>query len=90
MRRFDRLPKVSEGVYERVQSEREGMDGWDEAVIVNTIEGGWSVLREQNPLLVKAFGDVLKGMKKQKERLGMMLELYFVLRVINDALAERG
>lgn len=90
MKGFDKLPMVSEGVYDKVRSEYGGMNDWNEALIANTIAGGWGLLGQENPLLVKAANDVLQEVKGIKERASLMVELYFLLRLINDALLERG
>ncbi|GAJ03176.1 unnamed protein product, partial [marine sediment metagenome] len=68
MRRFDRLPKVSEGVYKRVEAERDGMAGWDAEVIDNTITGGLNLVAETKGRLMDGLLSVGADLLKVKQR----------------------
>ncbi len=88
MRRFDRLPKVSDSVYKRVEAERDGMAGWDAEVIANTITGGLNLVAETKGRLMDGLLSVGAGLKVKQRRV-IAFELYFLLRLLNDALVER-
>ena len=89
MRRFDRLPKVSDSVYEGVEAECKRIAGWDAEVTTNTISGGLNLVAETKGRLMDGITSVGAELKP-KQRRAIAFDLYFLLRLINDALAEGG
>ncbi len=86
---FERLPLVSDGVYERVEAERKQMDTWDALVIGTVITRGLSWIGDSKGRLANGITSVGADLKP-KQRRAIASDLYFLLRLINDALAERG
>jgi len=85
MKGFDRLPVVSDEVYERVLAERKAVGRSEQ--FISVLVGTWFGLieHEKGRLLD---GIISVGAVKPKQREEIAFDIYWLLRLINDALAE--